>query len=150
MKRSLIVFGIVGAALLVIGCFPPSYNTHKLALYYAEQERKNKGDDYNPVCSVKPFKRDGTPQTIGIHFQYCNWRGEPIVPTRILGIELGIARFNLWWPPFYSISFGISGHKGFQHYLGMKWDGTEEDYLFSGAFRYHKIKRPTLRDMAGG
>lgn len=76
---------------------------------------------------------------IGWHFYL------PINPIQLASLDMWIARINLFWPFYVSLSFGLLGHKGLQIGGGIKYDPTEtlklgeNDYLFSAHFRIHKL-----------
>ena len=70
---------------------------------------------------------------VGFHFVL------PLKPIHIATLDLFIFRINIFFPLFISISGGLKNHKGLQFYFGIKWDPTNEDYLFSAALRYHLL-----------
>ena len=76
---------------------------------------------------------------IGFHFHL------PLKPQHIYCVDLWLARINLFFPLYFSLSFGLLGKKGLQIGGGLKFDPTETskfgeyDYLFSMHFRIHKL-----------
>jgi len=76
---------------------------------------------------------------VGYHFYL------PLNPHHLLSVDLFVARLNIFFPFYVSVSFGMLGNKGFQVGGGVKYDPTESlklgenDYLFSAHFRVHKL-----------
>lgn len=66
-------------------------------------------------------------------------------PHQLYCVDFYVARINIFWPLFISVSFGLLGHKGLQTYFGIKYDPTEHsklgenDYMLSASFRIHKL-----------
>lgn len=76
---------------------------------------------------------------LGLHFYL------PIKPQHSYCLDLWLARINIFWPLYVSISFGLLGKVGLQVALGIKFDPTETaklneyDYLLSTHFRKHQL-----------